>query len=60
MRRPTNRPTLRPEEVKQLLEVHRNTVYAMLRDGRLRGYKHRNKWYIYKTAAQAILDNPRV
>ena len=53
MTRPSNRPILTVQEVRARLAVCRRTVYVMLADGRLRGYKLRGKWKIYETSVKS-------
>jgi excisionase family DNA binding protein len=41
-----NRPSFRPDELAQRWRVHEQTVTAMLRSGRLRGFKLQKLWRV--------------
>ncbi len=53
-------PTVSTREVTRLLSINLYTVYDMLRNGRLRGYKRRGRWYIYQTSVQVVLETPKI
>jgi excisionase family DNA binding protein len=47
--------TFTTHEVQQLLRVDRTTIYRMLRDGRLSGFKVGNRWRFPRQAIEALL-----
>lgn len=46
------------EEVAELFELHRNTVFKYLRTGRLPGHKLGRRWYVSDEALRAYFDRP--
>jgi excisionase family DNA binding protein len=52
----TDRLALTPEEVSQMLGLHLNSVYSMLKDGSLPAIKAGRRWLISKRRFEAWLD----
>jgi excisionase family DNA binding protein len=48
--------TLTSQEVQQLLRVDRTTIYRMLQDGRLSGFKVGNRWRFPRQAVEELLS----
>ena len=52
----TDRLALTPEEVAQLLGLHPNSIYTMLKNGSLPAIKAGRRWLISKKRFEAWLD----
>jgi excisionase family DNA binding protein len=52
----TDRLALTPLEVSQMLGLHLNSVYSMLKDGSLPGIKAGRRWLISKKRFETWLD----
>lgn len=48
--------TLTPDDVAQVLGVHRYTVYKLLRDGRLRGFRVSNRWRVQRKELERFME----
>jgi excisionase family DNA binding protein len=51
-----DRQVYTPEEVAQILGMHPNSVYALLKEGSLPGIKAGRRWLISKKRLDAWLD----